>query len=175
MLRGINVSGQRMIKMADLKALYSSLGLNDVETYIQSGNVVFHASNVDAKRLSATIEHALMKQFGYPVSVFVRNKTEFKNIIGNNPFLKQKNIDLAKLHVTFLAQQPLGKIIEDLYRIEYGSDQFVSYGREIYLHCPGGYGKTKLNNHFFEIKLSVKATTRNWNTVTTLYEMATNI
>ena len=175
LLRGINVSGQKRIIMTDLKTIYTSLDLRDVTTYIQSGNVIFRTAITDAMKISNLLERALLNHFGYPVTVLVRKKTEFKKIIEGNPYLGKKDVDVSNLHVTFLTQEPSDIIIEEVGRGSYGSDQFVACGREIYVYCPGGYGKTKLNNGFFEKKLCVGATTRNWNTVNTLFNLADNI
>jgi uncharacterized protein (DUF1697 family) len=175
-LRGINVSGQRKILMADLKALYESLGLSDVRTYIQSGNVVFAtdmtASNTD---LARTLEQAIAKQYLFNVPVIVRNTAEMRQILETNPFARREGIQTEKLHVTFLAEAPPVKELEKVRALNYSPDEFVISGTEVFLHCPGGYGETKLSNKFFENKLKVSATTRNWNTVNKLVELATTL
>ena len=96
-------------------------------------------------------------------------------MIDNNPFIKKKGIQLDKLHVTFLGTLPESSLVKAIEKLNFSPDEFVITGREIYLHCPGGYGNTKLSNNFFEKKLFVKATTRNWNTVNKLWEMAKEI
>lgn len=172
-LRGINVSGQKKILMADLKTLYEKLGFKEVSTYIQSGNVVF---KVDGKlrdiELVQKIESAISKKYDFHVPVIIRSEEELKKIISSNPFLKEKEIDVKKLHVTFLSEIPAKENVADIESINYLPDQFIISGKEIYLHIPISYGETKLSNNFFEKKLKIKATTRNWNTVNKLFEMA---
>ncbi len=179
MLRGINVSGQNKIRMPELKRLYESLNLANVVTYIQSGNVLFDCAEQDPAPLARAIEAKIAKSFGTPVRVLLRDKNRFQQIIDNNPFVNQRNEKPEKLHVTFLSDSPSGPVLsnlpvpEDTKRSRAGNDdEFLVYAKEIYLFCPNGYGRTKYSNNFFERKLSVSATTRNWRTVNTLYEIA---
>jgi len=171
-LRGINVSGQKKILMADLKTLYEKLKFKEVTTYIQSGNVAFKGEEKwkDIK-LAQKIEGAIFKKYNFQVPVIIRSKEELKKIISSNPFLKEKNIDTKKLHVTFLSEIPAKTNVESIEDIDFSPDIFILNGKEIYLHIPVSYGETKLSNNFFENKLKVKATTRNWNTVNKLLEM----
>jgi uncharacterized protein (DUF1697 family) len=168
MLRGINVSGRNKIKMSDLHALFEGLGHTAVTTYIQSGNVVF-TSPARAASLATDIEQRIARDFGFDVPVVLRTKSELSKVIAANPFAKA---DLAKVHVTFLAKQPDAALVRALRDHESPPDEFRIVGREVYLHCPAGYGNTKLNNTFWERKLRVGATTRNWNTVTKLLDLA---
>jgi len=172
-LRGINVSGQKKILMADLKALYESLRFKDIATYIQSGNVVFKSNEkITDLHIAKKIEEAIFKNYNFQVPVIVRSSDEMKKIVSSNPFLKQKNIDVKKLHVTFLSEIPAKTAVETIENIDFSPDQFVISGKEIYLRIPESYGETKLSNQFFEKKLKVSATTRNWNTVMELMEMS---
>jgi uncharacterized protein (DUF1697 family) len=171
-LRGINVSGQKKILMADLKSLYENLNFGDVNTYIQSGNVSFKTNEkLSDKQLAEKIEKAIYKKYNFQVPVVIRNGEELKKIISSNPFLKDKNIDVKKLHVTFLSDTPVKTNVESIEGIDFSPDKFIINGKEIYLHIPESYGETKLSNNFFEKKLNVTATTRNWNTVNKLLEM----
>ena len=163
-LRGINVSGVRKLPMADLRALFGTLKCTNVRTYIQSGNVIFEVAKLDP-RFAATVEGKINKQFGFDVPVLVRTLKEMKQVVVANPFLKQKGIDLEKLHVTFLADTPKDASPA---KGANGPDSFTLIGREVYVHCPEGYGNTKLNNTFFEKQFKVSATTRNWRTVNEL-------
>ncbi len=172
MLRGINVSGQRAIRMPDLKTLYEALGFVQVATYVQSGNVVFRADNRDETQITRLIEAEIERVFGFKVPVLVRGKEEWQRVIAENPFLEQRNEDPEKLYVTFLSAVPPASILENLTPPVGIRDEFAVIGREIYLFCPAGYGKTKLSNTFFENKLKTTATTRNWRTVTALLEIA---
>lgn len=172
-LRGINVSGQKKILMADLKILFESLHFKKIATYIQSGNVVFKSDLKSSDiQLAEKIEKAICAKYNFEVPVIIRTKEELEKIISQNPFIKEKNIDLKKLHVTFLSEAPDKEKIDQIKQADFLPDRFVVKGKEIYLHIPGSYGETKLSNKFFENKLKVSATTRNWNTVNKLFEMA---
>lgn len=169
MLRGINVSGQKQVRMAELKSLYESIGFADVETYVQSGNVVFESEEQDVKKLANSIETRIERTFGFSVPVLVRSADDFRRILESHPF---KNEEPVRVLVTFLYERPDPSKLEALRRYEDKVDRFAIGGQEIFLFCPGGYGRTKLSNTFFERKLGVIATTRNWKTVNRLYEMA---
>jgi len=168
-LRGINVSGQKMIKMADLKALYEAMGFKNITTYIQSGNVIFESKN--HKNMAAAIEQKIKEQYGFDVPVIIRNIDEIKAVIEQNPFLKDKKTEPDKLHVTYLSDVPTEEAVTKAMNYDYTPDSFVIKGKEVYVYCPNGYGNTKLNNTFFENKLKVKATTRNWKTTNKLFDI----
>ncbi|MBN1450485.1 MAG: DUF1697 domain-containing protein [Anaerolineales bacterium] len=169
LLRGINVSGQKQVRMADLKNLYEALGLVNVQTYVQSGNVVFDSAEQDAIKLTKAIEAQVEKVFGFSVPVLTRTAGDFRRIIKNHPFAQE---DSLRVLVTFLYERPAQSKLDELGQHEDKVDQFALGEQEIFLFCPGGYGKTKLSNTFFEKKLDVAATTRNWKTVNALYEIA---
>jgi uncharacterized protein (DUF1697 family) len=171
MLRGINVSGHNKISMADLKDLYESLDFHNVVTYVQSGNVVFDSANKDVSKLSAQIESQIQKSLNLSVSVILRDINDLKSIITGNPFIKRKK-DPIKLYVTFLQESPAPFDFNKLPALSNESEEFIIVDKEIFIFCPNGYGRTKLNNNFFEKKLNVIATTRNWNTVNALYKLA---
>jgi uncharacterized protein (DUF1697 family) len=171
-LRGINVGGQRLIKMDALRKLYENLGFQNVTTYVQSGNVVFTGNEIDVNESGERISQQIEKDFGYEVPVIVLTLSKLKQIIENNPLIKNQNIDTACLHVTFLSSSPLNydhKIIEDKKQSE---EEICFSDNAVYLYCPNGYGRTKLTNNFLEAKLKVGATTRNWKTTTELLKIA---
>jgi uncharacterized protein (DUF1697 family) len=172
MLRGINVSGKNRILMADLKALYEGLGFTDVQTYVQSGNVLFNSAKGSAAGLGAAIESQISKTFGFSVPVVIRSPKELQKALAGNPFLNGRSEDPARLYVTFLAAAPSKAALAGLEIPSQPDDEFIIRGREVFLFCPAGYGQTKLTNNLFEKKLGVTATTRNWNTVNALYAMA---
>lgn len=171
-LRGINVSGHKMIKMDALKELFSKLKYKNVRTYIQSGNVIFQFDKTETKQLEAQIAKQINIAFGFDVPVLVREAGEFKKVFENNPFVNKRKEDISKLHVTFLSEQPDKVKVEAISGGDYGRDEFIVTGNVIFLFCPDGYGNTKLNNNFFENKLKVTATTRNWKTITELITLA---
>ena len=172
LLRGINVSGQNKIRMPEQKELYESLALVNVVTYIQSGNVLFDCVEQDPTRLVKSIEAEIERSFGTSVRVFLRDKNQFQKIIDSNPYIYQRNEDPEKLHVTFLSDLPSASRLTNLHLPVGSSDEFQLFDKEIYLFCPNGYGRTKISNSYFERKLSVAATTRNWKTVKALSEIA---
>ncbi|MFI5222007.1 MAG: DUF1697 domain-containing protein [Bacteroidia bacterium] len=171
-LRGINVSGQKKILMPDLKLLYEEAGFKDVVTYIQSGNVIFKTKEKSVAGIGKKIEQTISKKYNFEVPVIIRNAEEMGKVIAENPFNGQKGIDMERLYVTFLSVVPVSEKINKIAGLDFSPDKFIITKNEIYLHCPVSYGNSKLSNNFFEQKLGVIATTRNWRTVNTLFEMA---
>ncbi len=172
-LRGINVSGQKKILMTDLKALYESLNFKDVITYIQSGNVIFKTRpELSNAELAKKIEQVIYQKYNFDVPVIIRSVEEIENVISVNPFLKERDINIEKLHVTFLSDTPNDASLESIKSFDYPPDKFIMADKEVFLHCPVNYGETKLSNKFFENKLKVSATTRNWKTINKLFEIA---
>ena len=168
MFRGINVAGHKIIRMQDLRASFEALGFRRVRTYVQSGNVIFESEKASLKNLSKAIEEKILSKFGFSVKLVLRTSSEMKQVVGDNPFLKEKGIGDSKLHVTLLSAFPAEAALRRLEGLNALPDRFLIKGREIYLYCPNGYGRTKLSNNTFEKLLSVEATTRNWRTVNAL-------
>ena len=171
LLRGINVSGAKTIKMDNLRKTFQRQGFENVATYIQSGNVVFTASETATSQLAAKIAESIKTNFGFDVPVIVLSVAELKTITENNP-LNNGTRDTAFLHVTFLAENPAAFNLSDIEAKKQGEEEIMISGKVIYLFCPHGYGKTKLTNTFLESKLKVPATTRNWKTCGELLRMA---
>ena len=171
MLRGINVSGQKLVKMEKLRTMCASLGFSGVKTYIQSGNVVFTAAKSPTTALSKRISERIFSDFGFEVPVMIRSTDELGMILKNNP-LHQTGPDETGLHVVFLSAAAPENAEEMLRPLAAKSEKFAVAGQEIYLYCPAGYGETKLSNAAIEKKLSVQATTRNWKTANVLHAMA---
>jgi len=163
LLRAVNVGG-RKLSMAALSEVASSCGCVDVRTFLQSGNVVFSGSRAVASGLSA----ALTAEVGFDVPVLLRSASDLAAIVSGQPLAGPA----SAWHVTFLASKPAARAVSALDPSAYGGDSFAVVGREVYLRTPGGYGRSKLSNAFFERKLNVVATTRNWRTVSALAEMA---
>lgn len=159
--------------MDALKKMYENLNFENMQTYVQSGNVTFLSKENDPKKLEKIISSKIMAEFGFEIPVIVLNAKTLEAIIEGNPFAKDKLKDISFLHVTFLANNPLqfnkGSIIEK----KQPDEEIEFTSNAIYLYCPNGYGKTKLNNNFLETKLKVKATTRNWKTTNELLKLAT--
>ncbi len=172
MLRAINVGGQNKIPVAELKRLYQALNFSNIETYVQSGNLVFDTDNQDAAYIADLIETQIEGAYGANIAVFVRDAADFRRILNSNPFLTGRSEPASFLHVTFLDAVPTPSQWAQLKAPENIDDEFFPGIQEVFLFTPTGYGRTKLTNAFFERKLGMPATTRNWNTVQALYALA---
>lgn len=171
-LRGINVSGQKMIKMEALRKHLEALDFKNITTYIQSGNIIFQCEKSDPNDLTKKIENKILNEYGFEVPTIIRSAEYFKRISKKNPFLKTQNENVDRLYVTFLAEIPDITLKNDVSKITFPGEEFEISNDVIYLFCSVGYGNAKLNNNFFEKKLKVSATTRNWNTVLKLVELS---
>ena len=173
LLRGINVSGHHKIKMADLKLLFLNNGFSEVETYIQSGNVIFKSEELNTLKIEQSIITAVEKQFDYAIKVLVLTQPELTTVFNSNPFLERESIDISKLCVTFLSAIPTLDKVTEIQELGFkNNDEFSLKMKNVYLHCPNGFGKTKLTNNLFERKFKMNATTRNWKTITKLIELS---
>ena len=172
MLRGINVGGTKKVLMKDLVGLYESCGFTSVSTYVQSGNVVFDSREKNTEKLSETIENKIEQKLQFSCRCNHRTPQDLEKIIAKNPFLRKTSVVPQTLYVTFLSDAPDAQTLLDLQKVNSGADGFATNDREIFVHCPGGYGRTRLTNNFFETRLKRTATTRNWKTITTLLDMA---
>ncbi|MDA0204517.1 MAG: DUF1697 domain-containing protein [Acidobacteria bacterium] len=161
LLRGINVGGKNKLPMKELIELFAAAGCTDVETYIQSGNVVFKAPATLAKRVPQIITQKIAERYGYQVPLIVRSAAELAKVVDENPFLARGAAE-KELHVYFLADK-LAAAALDAQRS--APDEFVLQGREIYLRLPNGMGRSKLTNAYFDSKLKTICTARNWATV----------
>ena len=168
LFRGINVSGQKKIKMAELKNHLQDIGLTSIETYIQSGNVIVQTT-WDVSTLNQKIIEKIEKEYGFSVELITRIPADLKNVIKKNPFGHK---DLQRLYVTFLSEIPANDKVLALRQVDYSPEEFVLHNDVIYFYSPLGYGRAKMNNNFFENKLKVSATTRNWKTVNKLLEIS---
>lgn len=171
-LRGINVSGKNIIKMDALRELFSGLKFQQVQTYIQSGNVVYQTKDTTTELLSKKIAIAIQKTFGFEVPVITIEAKGLQKSIENNPFLKDKTKDVSLMHITFLADVPQEQLFKAIDASKYLPDEIQLVDQCVYLYCPNGYGNTKLHNAFLENKLKLTATTRNWKTCNELYKIA---
>jgi uncharacterized protein (DUF1697 family) len=172
LLRGINVGGKNRLPMSGLSAIFSGVGCTDVKTFIQSGNVIFHAGDRLAPVVPELVSEALAKQFGLRVPVVLRTAAELERAARANPFLRA-DVDVATLHVAFLAEQPTRSQLASLDPLRSPPDEFIAVHREVYLRLPNGGGRSKFTNAYFDAKLGTTSTVRNWRTVLTLVQMAT--
>jgi uncharacterized protein (DUF1697 family) len=171
LLRGINVGGKTMISMPNLRAMLASMGFENIATYVQSGNVVLDSSDRDAEAVSDAIEKRIAESFGLSISVLMRTPAELTEIASSNPFLGRET-DPLKLHIVFLSDKPPAAAVKELDPKRSPPDEFSVLGREIYLHLPNGAGRSKLTIDYFEKRLGVRATARNWRTLNKLIELS---
>lgn len=171
LLRAVNVGGRNRIAMADLRELLEGLGYGEVRTHLQSGNAVFTAAAAPSpEQLAREIEGALAAEIGLAAKVLVRTRPELARAIAANPLLDVAE-DHARLLVTFLSHVPDPEALTALTPAEFEPDVFAFGEREIYTWYPQGVRATKLSNAFWERRLGVVASARNWNTVTRLLEL----
>jgi len=168
MLRAVNLGAHNRVSMPALREVFVDLGASDVTTHAQSGNVVFTTDARDAATLRRDIEAAIARVLGLDLTVIVRSLRQLRAVVDRNPFPDER--DGKRLHVVFLTETPDRNRVRavDEMRASFEPDAFHVAGREVYLHTPQGYGRSKLSNAWFEARLGVAATSRNWNTVTAL-------
>jgi uncharacterized protein (DUF1697 family) len=157
--------------MDELRASFEALGYTDVTTYIQTGNVLFSAASKSETALASAIEQRLAEDFGDSPAVILRSVAELRRVGASSPYAKS-GADKARHHVTFLATVPSNAALTALKLTPSGRDELVVDGKEVYVHTPDGYANTKYTGTFLERRLGVVSTTRNWNTVTKLCELA---
>jgi len=170
-LRGINVSGQKIIKMERLKEIFESMKFKNVRTYIQSGNVLFDSTESNSETLINKIESHIKKSLGCEVTVITRTAAEIEKIVEQNPFAKKKLDKDYNLYVTFLSEEPAADLKKSLQLL---SDEIATYkitSCEVYTLYKRSNAKHPFSNNFVEKKLKVAATTRNWNVVNKIYEL----
>jgi uncharacterized protein (DUF1697 family) len=171
LLRSVNVAGHGRLSMAELKQTFVTLGYADVATYIQTGNVLFRTPSKSVPALTTAIEGRLAEEFGHSPAVILRTVADLTRVLATSPYPKQ-GADPARHHVTFLAQKPSNERLAAFTAPPSGRDELTIVGQEVYVHTPDGYARSKLTGTMLERRLDVLSTTRNWNTVTKLYELA---
>jgi len=169
LIRGINVGGRSMLSMADLRSALSEAGFVDARTHLQSGNLLLTPRS-EPNRLAKTLEQTIEEGFGLRVRVITRTRKELEAIIARNPFLKP-GMKPSTLHAVFLESAPTAGKVAALDPDRSPPDRFAVSGKEIYVHYPEGSGRSKLALDYFEHKLGLAGTARNWNTVTKLWEL----
>ncbi|WP_282164994.1 DUF1697 domain-containing protein [Cellulophaga baltica] len=172
LLRGINVSGQKKIKMVDLKRTLEKLGLKNVQTYIQSGNVVFQSDELSKPILIASIESLILKTVEFEVPVMLFEAKEFKLILENSPYLAAETVGANHSYFVLFKTPAEDSLKEKLQSETFLNEEFSIASACIYLKCNVGYGKAKCNNNFFERKLKIQATTRNYKTMSKLVALS---
>lgn len=175
LLRGINVSGQKKILMSDLKSLCEELGFAKVHTYIQSGNVIFQSEQKDKNVISKALQNAISQKYNFEVPVLILRLVELETIAKQNPFQVMADFNPKFQYIGFLFAEAEQEKIEVIAKHSNEIETFEITQSAIYFYCRSGYGKTKFSNNFFESKLKVAATTRNWNSTLELINLAKQI
>jgi uncharacterized protein (DUF1697 family) len=165
LLRGINVGGNRKIRMADLRDVFTEAGCRDVASYIQSGNIVFTHDSSDERGLVAELERQIEAATGFDVPVMLRTDRELQAVLDGNPF---GDLEHTRLHIVFLAAKPAAKDAKAFDASRFAPEEYRVIGREVFLNLPNGIGRAKLPP---ALPLIRGGTARNWRTVQTLAAM----
>jgi uncharacterized protein (DUF1697 family) len=172
LLRGVNVGG-RKLAMADLRDIIAALGLDDVSTYIQSGNALFSTSRTDTRELAAEIEKRIADRLGMTVGVIVLSRDDLAAVISANP--RPAETDPKQLHAVVMDKSPNPELMARIAALPAaGNDSVHNDGRILYLHTPDGYGRSDLAQRLLRLlnspKSDIVATARNWSTINTLFD-----
>lgn len=173
LFRGINVSGKNIIKMEGLRKVMANAGYTDVATYIQSGNVVFTATEPDKNLIRKHIETLIEKEYKLSITIFILDEADMHKAVHLNPFAGPDDIEegTKRIYVTFLSGIPEAGCYEKLLQAPIGEDEIVLKDAILYFKLAGKASDSKLSNNLIENKLKLRATTRNWNTTVKLFAM----
>lgn len=165
LLRGVNVGGRSILKMADLRELVEGCGFDDVQTYLQSGNLVFRTT-MSATKATTALQRALRAESGRDLAVATRTAAQMASVVERCPFPETE-----KVHVTFVVDgaRPTPPDVDPA---AFLPERFEARGREIYLHLPDGMGRSRLAQALAKGQRGASGTTRNWKTVTALAALA---
>lgn len=172
LLRGINVSGQKIIKMEVLRHVLGELDFSNISTYIQSGNIIFKSSETSQNKLETQIAAKIKEHFNFDVPVVIVTPDDLNQVVRQNPYSDRELADPAQPYVAFLSEEPKAENVAVLKAFDLGKDEFKIIGKSIYLLYANSAGNTKLTNAAIENKLKVKATSRNWKTIHKLIELS---
>jgi uncharacterized protein (DUF1697 family) len=172
LLRGVNLLSHNRIKMDTLRSVCESIKLRDVQTYIQSGNIVFRTKETNTVKLAARMEQAIEAEFGCRPPVILRTTSQWKDAIARNPFAARSGIEPNKLLVVFLADDPGEEARTKARAVPAGPEELHVLERELFIHYPNGMARPKLNMAAVERALKVSGSGRNWNSVMKLLDMA---
>jgi len=170
LLRAVNVGG-RSLKMQDLREVCTACQLQNVQTYLQSGNVLFKTTERKPKTVASKLEAALERKLGFRPDVILRTTAELRSVIGKNPFAERRDVQPNKLHVLFLADELGDDTRKALLALKPDGEELRCGDRELYIYFPEGMGRSKFMPRVSRL-LKNSATARNWNTVTKLLELA---
>lgn len=176
LLRAVNVGGKNKMKMAELRNALESIDLQNVQTYIQSGNIIFDSEHTQDV-LQQRIEHHLEQHFGFHTDLILRTATEFDRLVADCPFIEQAEAvtsseSPAGLYVALLNESPSKEAVEALARYVSADEQYRLVGRDLYLLLSGGMAQSRLAPRVQ--KLGTAATLRNWKTIRKLHTLASH-
>ena len=169
LMRGLNVGSNNRLPMVELRAIFDELGCASVESYIQSGNVIFEATPALAKKMPSQVQTLLAERYGYRLPVILRTHAELSILQAQNPFAAPGQ-EVKYTHLMCLAREPDAAQCATLERERFAPDSFEVRGKDVYLYYPNGTARSKLTNAYFDKKLNTTSTVRNWNTLTKLVE-----
>jgi uncharacterized protein (DUF1697 family) len=172
MLRGVNLAAHNRIRMDALRALYESLGLGEVRSYLQSGNILYSTRRRDLDLLARHLEKKILESHGIRTTVVQRLREDLCRVVERNPFAERAGVEPARLAVSFLTVEPSAAAREAALAIPIAPEEMFILGREMFLYYPNGMGRSKLPVAKIEKTLGAAGTARNWNTVTALLELA---
>ncbi|MDB5104591.1 MAG: hypothetical protein JWP91_2280 [Fibrobacteres bacterium] len=172
LLRGINVSGQKPVLMAELQKMFATLGFKGAKTFIQTGNVVFESPKADKDALGSRIETAIARKFGFDVPVIIRTLEDLEAIVEADPWRKKKLAETERVYISYLDKAPSQDAVKALEAVPGENDEFILRKTEVYILARGGYGNTVFSNALMEKKLKVRSTTRNLETSVKLIALA---
>ena len=168
LLRGINVGGHKKVSMAELRELLTNAGFQNVQTYIQSGNVIFQSSE-KANVLENIMRHVIMNHFKFKLPVIIKSRDELLSIFNACPFEKENQ---ENSYFIIFNRIPERELIDKVDEIAFETDEIMIIKDCLYLYCSLGYGQTKFNMNSFERKLNVLATSRNYKTMVKLLSLS---
>jgi len=170
LLKGINVGGHKKVPMAELRDLLAKSGLQNVQTYIQSGNIVFQSSE-ETKNLEDKIQNTISSHFGFEVSVIVKTNAELKLIFDSCPF---ENGKIEKSYFVILNKIPEARMTDEVNKISYDNEEIIIKNNCLYFYSSKGFGQSKFNMNTYERKLKVIGTSRNYNTMVKLLSLSSD-
>ncbi|MEF3077769.1 DUF1697 domain-containing protein [Winogradskyella poriferorum] len=169
LLRGINVGGHRKVPMVELRELLTKTGFSDVKTYIQSGNVIFKFAETNAQKIENSIQKSIADHFGFDVSVMVRTRQQLQKIFDDCPFSEDKKINS---YFAILSHSPDKDLVQEAYNKTYENEEYEITNDCLYFYSNKGYGNAKFSLNYFERKLKVNATARNYKTMLKLLSLS---
>ncbi len=169
LLKGINVGGHKKVPMAELRELLTKSGFENVQTYIQSGNIILQSSEENTQKIEEIITNVMIDYFRFEVFVLVKTRADLQRIFDDCPFSEEKKKVSYFMMLHSIPEERLIKIASEKI---YEGEEYKIIRDCIYFYCAKGYGKAKFNANFFERKLKTFATSRNFNTMVKLLSLS---